>query len=71
VSSDVIRLMEVGLEQVPRMEHPRDARFVAMARPMPREAPVMTAILPERSWSRRRGEDITEARAVWISDVSL
>jgi len=40
----------VELEQVPRIEQPRDSRFTAMARPMPREAPVITATFPVRSW---------------------
>jgi hypothetical protein len=37
---------------VPSMEHPRKARFMAIARPIPREAPVTTATLPMRGCSR-------------------
>lgn len=43
---------EVSLEQVPRMEQPREARLRRMAWPIPRVAPVMMAIFPERSWGR-------------------
>lgn len=53
---DSIRWMLSGLEHVPRIEHPLDARLRVMARPMPREAPVMTATLPSRSCSRSRSE---------------
>lgn len=42
------------LEHVPSIEHPRAARFIEMARPMPLEAPVITATLPVRSCSRSR-----------------
>lgn len=38
-----------GWEYVPKMLQPRDARWTAIARPMPRLAPVMTATLPVRS----------------------
>lgn len=49
------------LEQVPRMEHPLAARFMAIARPMPRDAPVMTATLPVKSCSLSANEAIRDA----------
>ena len=55
------------VRQVPRIEHPLEARFKAIARPIPRDAPVMTATLPARSGSRWRegflwpGDDILDA----------
>lgn len=35
-----MRCSECGDEQVPRILHPREARLRAMARPIPREAPL-------------------------------
>jgi len=49
MDTDWIRGMLVGSEQVPRTAQPRDARFIATARPMPRDAPVTTATLPSKS----------------------
>lgn len=49
VSSSWFRLLiertDSEVAHVPRMEQPRDARLRAMARPIPREAPVTTATL--------------------------
>lgn len=42
----------VGWEYVPRMLQPREAKWMAIARPMPRLAPVITATLPVRSCCR-------------------
>jgi hypothetical protein len=55
LSEPVILAMLASLVQVPRMEHPRNARFMAIALPIPRDAPVMSATLPKRSSSRVRG----------------
>ena len=60
-----INLMFSELEQVPRMEHPLAARFMAIARPMPRDAPVMTATFPARSCSL----SVVEAIIVSVDDV--
>lgn len=48
-------MMLLSVTQVPRIEQPREARCNAMARPIPREAPVMTATFPAKSsslWGR-------------------
>jgi hypothetical protein len=44
-----------ALVQIPTMEQPQLARLMAMARPMPREAPVTMATLLMGSSSRARG----------------
>ena len=53
-ASESIRCKDSELEQVPRIEQPREARLRAMALPIPRDAPVMIATLSWRSCSRRR-----------------
>ena len=57
---ELMRAMLSVVTHVPRIEQPRDARFRAIARPIPREAPVMTATLSVRSCSRIRREAIIE-----------
>ena len=61
-----MRWRDSGLEHVPSIEQPRDARLIAIALPIPRDAPVMTATLPCRSCSRRRSPVDAEFEAIGV-----
>lgn len=65
-SIESIKTMFLVLEQVPNIEHPLDARVMAIARPMPREAPVMMATFPSRSCSRSPIETMVRAGTRWL-----
>lgn len=64
---DEIALMPFWLVQVPRMEQPRDARLKAIARPIPRDAPLITATLLSKSSSRAR--DLAAGGNINVVDI--